>query len=269
MQKLTKLLLVIDLTFNKKVTLIKIWSIAVSSYTPFFRFINTKTINQNMKFNIKINQVTTLEELPNYWSNNDFVNLLDAFSFPEGNTIKPENLREMLFMAISDFEPNEAAAIVLGYKLSERLNEGQIEQVSNDMLIDKVCEEFPEIDLHATLFAVNQLLFQAYNGKFPNAKATQVDFSMSPLDEDSKVKITKEYVLKAFKNGISDSNVIKRLFEEQLNSTDELTDADAILWELNSSDNENFKLITSEYWLDREELIASEFDGEFEVADKE
>jgi hypothetical protein len=38
-----------------------------------------------------------------------------------------ENLSELLSMAITDFEPNEAAAIVLDYKLSDSLNEGQIQ----------------------------------------------------------------------------------------------------------------------------------------------
>jgi len=220
-----------------------------------------------MNFKIKINQVTTLEELPDFWSNSDYIKLLTAFNFSEGNTIKPENLREMLFMAISDYEPNHAAAIILGYKLSERLNEGQIEQLSNDMLVDKECEKYPEIDLHATLFAINQLLYQAYNGKFPHAKATQVTFAMSPLNEESKVKITKEYVLKAFQKGISDNNVIKRLFNEQLNSSETFTEAESIIWELHSSDNENFNLITSEYWLDKQEVIASEFEGDFEIND--
>jgi ribosomal protein S16 len=221
-----------------------------------------------MKFNIKINQAFTIEELPNYWSNTDYINLLTAFNFADGSSIKPENLKEMLFMAISDYEPNEAAAIILNYKLSERLNEGQIEQLSNDMLVDKECEKYPEIDLHATIFAVNQLLYQAFNGKFPPAKATQINFVMMPLDEESKVEIKKEYVLKAFQNGLSNSNVIKRLFTEQLHSSEEFSEAEAILWELNSADNKNFTLITSEYWLDKQELIASEFDGEFEVEDE-
>lgn len=135
-----------------------------------------------MKFKITLNKTTTVEEIENYWSNQDYVNLLELFSFPDANTIKPENLREMLFMAIGDFEPNEAAEIVLTYKLSESLNEGQIAQISNDMLLDKVCEEYPEIDLHYDLFSINQLLFKAYNGKFPNAKATVVDFSINSFD---------------------------------------------------------------------------------------
>jgi hypothetical protein len=72
-------------------------------------------------------------------------------------------------MAITDFEPNEAAAIVLDYKLSDSLNEGQIQQISNDMLIDKI-SEYPEIAMQAPLYHINQLLFKAYNGKFQMRK---------------------------------------------------------------------------------------------------
>jgi hypothetical protein len=61
--------------------------------------------------------------------------------------------------------------------------------------------------------------------------------------------------------------VIKRLFNEQLNSSETFTEAESIIWELHSSDNENFTLITSEYWLDKQEVIASEFEGDFEIND--
>jgi hypothetical protein len=214
-----------------------------------------------MKFNITIKNVTTVEEIPNYWQNQDYINLLERFDFPDANTIKPENLREMLHMAITDFEPTEAAVIVLTYKLSERLNEGQLAQISNEMLLDKVCEEYPEIDLHYDLFNINQLLYTAYNGKFPNAKATVVDFSMISKDGYDK-EITKEIVLKSFNNGISDRNLIKRLFAEQLSTDKEFVEAEAILWELNKKDSTKFTITTSEYWLNKEDLIIPEFEGD-------
>lgn len=213
-----------------------------------------------MKFNITIKNVTTVEEITNYWQNQDYICLLERFNFPDANTVKPENLREMLHMAITDFEPNEAAGIVLTYKLSERLSEGQIAQISNDMLLDKVSEEYPEIDLHYDLFNINQLLFKAYNGKFLNAKATVVDFSMVSKDGYDK-EITKEIVLKSFNNGLSDGNLIKRLFEEQLTTDKEFEEAEAVLWELNKKDATDFTLITSEYWLDKEDFIITEFEG--------
>ena len=221
-----------------------------------------------MKFKIILNKATTVEEIANYWTNQDYVSLLELFSFPDANTIKPENLQEMLFMAIGDFEPNEAAEVVLTYKLSNDLNEGQIAQISNDMLLDKVCEEYPEINLHYDLYNINQLLFKAYNGKFPNAKATVVDFSINSLDGFDE-EITKEIVLKSFNNGISDRNVIKRLFADQMSTEESFNQAEDILWELNKKDESNYTFITSEYWLDKEELIASEFEGECLLSENE
>jgi hypothetical protein len=222
--------------------------------------VNKKSKIKKMKFNITIKNVATVEEITGYWQDQDYINLLEQFNFADANTVEPENLREMLQMAITDYEPNEAAGKVLTYKLSERLNEGQIAQISNDMLLEKVSEEYPEIDLHYDLFNVNQLLFKAFNGKFPNAKATVVDFSMVTKDGYDK-EITKEIVLKSFNNGISDSNVIKRLFEEQMTTDKEFEEAEAVLWELNKIGGTNFTLITSEYWLNKEDFVTPEFEG--------
>ena len=214
-----------------------------------------------MKFNVEISSAERIDEIENYWSNDDYKNLLPLFDFPDAETIKVENLKEMLFMAISDFEPNEAAKIVLTYRLSDRLNEGQIDQISNDMLLDKICEEYPEIDLHFALFNINQLLFKAYNGKFPNASATKVKFKIESL-ENFEEEFTKEVILKALSRGLSDSNIIKRLFSDQMSTDTRFEEAEDIIWKLEQEADSNFSLITSEYWLNKNEIIISEFEGE-------
>lgn len=221
-----------------------------------------------MKFSIKINNITSVEEIENFWDNNDYINLLELFNFPDANTLKPESLKEMLQMAITDFEANEAAEIVLRYRLSERLTEGQIAQISNDMLLDKVSEEYPEIDLHYDLFNINQLLYKAYNGKFPNAKATIVDFSIVSIDGNDQ-HITKEMVLKAFDAGVSDRNIIKRLFKEQMSTDMVFVEAESILWELIKKDETNYTLITSEYWLNNEDIEVLEFEGNCLISEEE
>lgn len=221
-----------------------------------------------MKFNIKINNIASVEEIENFWNNNDYINLLELFNFPDANTLKPESLKEMLQMAITDFEANEAAQIVLRYRLSERLTEGQIAQISNDMLLDKVSEEYPEIDLHYDMFNINQLLYKAYNGKFPNAKATIVDFSIVSTDGYDQL-ITKEMVLKAFDAGVSDRNIIKRLFKEQMSTDMVFVEAESILWELIKKDETNYTLITSEYWLNNEEIEVLEFEGNCLITEEE
>jgi len=219
-----------------------------------------------MKFNVEISSAESIDEIENYWSNDDYKNLLPFFDFPDAETIKIENLKEMLFMAISDFEPNDAAKIVLTYRLSDRLNEGQIDQISNDMLLDKICEEYPEIDLHFALFNINQLLFKAYNGKFPNASATKVKFKIESL-KNFEGEFTKEVILKALSRGLSDSNIIKRLFSDQMSTDTRFEEAEDIIWKLEQEESSNFSLVTSEYWLNKNEIIASEFEGESLLAE--
>ena len=222
-----------------------------------------------MNYQIRIKSVENVSEIEGYWSDEDFIQLLEKFNYPDGATTQKENLSELLFMAISDYEPNEAAEIVLTYKLSEELSEGQIQQISHNMLIDKVCEEYPEIHLQGTLYAINQLLYTAYNGKFPNAKASVVQFSMAPIGEDVVKILTKENVLKLLNNGLSDRNLIKRLFEDQMTKNIPFPTAEGIVWELKTDDNVNFSLVTSENWINKEDVIASEFKSVLEEIEEE
>jgi hypothetical protein len=217
-----------------------------------------------MKFQIRINSFKTLDEVKDYWSTEDYIQLLDLFNFPDASSASKDSLRELLMMAITDFEPNEAAAIVLEYKLSEELNKGQIDQISNDMLLDKISEEYPEIHLHSTLFHINQLLFKAFNGKFPNIKASQLECSITPVEGDADFELTKEAILKLMVQGLSDSNLIKRLFAEKISGKTPFPEAADILWNLESTDGMNYKILTSDYWLSQDDLIAEEFAGDYE-----
>lgn len=222
-----------------------------------------------MKFKIEITNIETVEEIDHYWTKQDYINLLEKFEYPDAGAAEIETLRELLFMAITDFEPRDAAIIVLGYKLSGVLTEGQIQQISIDMLIDKVCEEYREISFHATLFHINQLLFHAFNGKFPNSKATILECAILSIEGQNSVELSKENVLKLFSNGLSERNIIKRLFHVTLDENNNFTEAEDILWDLKTTDNVNYKLITSEYWLNKDDIIASEFEGEIQVLKEE
>lgn len=219
-----------------------------------------------MKYNIKINSIKTVDEIKDYWTANDYILLLEKFNFPDAETAKKDTLYDLLLMAITDFEPKKAAVIVLEYKLGEHLTEGQIDQISNEMLIDKVCEEYPEIELQYALFNCNQLLFKAFNGTFPCANASLIDCSITPADGNSEMKITKEILLKLFSNGLSDRNILKRLFGAQMDENTAFPEAEGIVWELKTKENTNFNIITSANLLKDADFPALEFEGNFEVA---
>ncbi|QMU29780.1 hypothetical protein [Adhaeribacter radiodurans] len=216
-----------------------------------------------MTYNIKINRAHTMEEVSEYWKDEDFVQLLLKFNFPDAENVGKETLGELLLMAITDYEPNEAAAIILEYKLADKLSTGQIQQISNDMLLDKISEEYPDISLHGTLFHINQLLYKAFNGIFPNTKATLIGFSVESENKE-EIDFTKEAILRLLDKGLSNSNLIKRLYSEQMAGSKPFLEAEHILWELKDKGDQNFEILTSEYWLSKNDLVASEFDGHYE-----
>lgn len=212
-----------------------------------------------MNYKVQINTLESIDAIPNYWTDKDYLQLLELFDFPDSKSIKSENLLEMLQMAITDYEPADAARVLLQYKLSELLNEGQMDQMSRDMLLDKISEEYPNISLHYTLYNINQLLFKAFNGTFPNIKATLLQLTIS--GNEGNRKFTKAELLRLLYKGLSPGNLLVRMFEEQLTTAVDFPDADSIIWEWNTEDNSNYQVVTSEYWLSREDVVHGEFEG--------
>jgi len=213
-----------------------------------------------MKYSIKINSVKTIDEIEGAWNNADFTELLKKFDYEDSGKLKPNELKEYLFMAISDFEPTEAATIVLDYKLSDVLTEGQIGNLSQEMLREKVSENYSDIYIHKILFNINQLLFKAYNGKFPSAKATFVEFEMKEEKNEGN-EITKELVLKALSSGLLEKNLIIRLFNEQLDGKVSFAEAEGIIWDLQNLGNAQYVMTTSEKWLTKEDIKTFEFES--------
>lgn len=220
-----------------------------------------------MKYAIKIRKISTVNELENAWNNEDYKQLLERFNFPDAQSNDPKELQELLFMAITDFETHEAAAIVLDYTLSEHLTEGQIEQLSHEMLLDKVSEEYPVISLHKALFNTNQLLYKAFNGKFHNAEATVVDFEITPL-EDAETEISKEIVLKCFAKNLDNHSLILRLFSNQVNAIETFEEANDVIWELQKIDS-FYRLTTSNYWMSKREVLSEDFNCKIDFFEEE
>ncbi|MEZ5008670.1 MAG: hypothetical protein R2753_11025 [Chitinophagales bacterium] len=213
-----------------------------------------------MKYKVAIQKITTVNEIKGYWTSKDYIELLKRLEFGDADQVAENELEEMLFMAISDYELDEAAAIVLTYKLGNQLTAGQIEQLSHEMITDKVAEEYADIQLQSYLFHINQLLFRAYNGKFPNIKASIIGFELTPLKENGK-PITKEIVLKAFSNGLTDRSLLMRLLDDQLLGKAPFPEAEGIIWELKNLGEHQYQLITLDYWLNEEDFDSMEFEG--------
>ena len=214
-----------------------------------------------MKFTFRLKNIRSISKIDGYWTNEDYVNLLELFNYEDAKSVPEAELFDMLSMAITDFEPDEAAEIVLKYKLGSILNDGQINNLSHEMLEDKVAEEYPDISLHYPLFNINQLLLDAYNGKFPRTMASVIDFELI-LGE--KITVNKEIVIRTISDLLSQKSLLKRLFSEQLDSEHEFKDANSIIWELKPLGTNTYQIISSDYWLNKEDFDKDEYEGELD-----
>jgi hypothetical protein len=214
-----------------------------------------------MKVRVKITGIKNCNELPNYWTKQDYYNLLEKFGFAEANKVPENEILDMLRMAVTDFDPNEAAQILLEYKLGDKLNEGQIASISNEMTNDRVAEEYPDPTLHYDLFNINQFLYKAYNGTFPNTEATVLNFDLQLLN-DTQTEITNEIIAKALGESLSERSIIKRLYTEQLEGNKPFEDLGNFIWTLNKTGNNSYELTTSKYWIDKEDIEKDEYETE-------
>ena len=197
-----------------------------------------------------------LSELPAAWQNSDYLALLRQLSYDNPEAIAPAELKEMCQMALTDLEPAAAAQEVLTYLLADELKASQIEQLAHQMETEKLWEENPELRLHPAFFSATQLLYAAFNGKFPHPQAVEFRVKVAaPSAEDLAVFDPEPAapLLRLLMGGLPDRALLHRLFSEQL-AGGEFPSAPLILWQLTPSEKTAtsvvFDVVSSDYWLE-------------------
>lgn len=219
-----------------------------------------------MHVHLKILGFETLDAIPDFWTLEDYHTLLERCEIEDSAEMSFSEAEEMLFMALSDMDAEDAARIILEYTFSGQLRAGQIEQMSHEMLVDCLPEEHPDIALHYRLFNINELLNRAFNNKFPEAKATRMRFSLESDDKALEPSIQKAIILKAFALCFTDEQIIHRLYEDQLAGKLDFPEAESILWEVQSVNEREYTAITSRYWIEREDFACLQASGKIQLS---
>lgn len=196
-----------------------------------------------------------LAALPNAWQNADYLALLTQLDYDNPEAIAPAELKEMCQLALTDLEPAAAAELVLGYLAGAQLTEGQTSQLAHQMETEKLWEENPKLELHQHFFNATQLLYDAYNGKFPHPQAVEfnVKITAAPADLALLDHAPAATLLRLLAPGLSDRALLHRLFDDQL-AGGEFPEAAAILWQFTPSEKTEtsvvYDIISSDYWLE-------------------
>ncbi|HZJ19306.1 MAG TPA: hypothetical protein VFD35_02995 [Pricia sp.] len=196
----------------------------------------------------------TIEELPHAWNDEDYKKLLATAEFGDTSELSSQELKEMCLLSITDNEPDEAARLVLAYVFGERLNPGQIDNLSHEMETEKVWEEYAELSMHEEFFNATQLLYKAYNGKFPHPEAVRFKMKVTSKEKTGMEIFEKDAeagLIRLLVQGMPENTLINRLFDEELKGGD-FKDAKDIIWqyteEVAEENSQVFEIISSTYW---------------------
>ncbi len=224
-------------------------------------------------FNVEIKNYKSIHALPDYWDSKKYKDLLNIMEYGDIADLSDQELKEMCFLSLADNEPEQAAKIILSYIFEEDLTEGQINNLSHEMLSEKLWEEYADINLHEKLYNAHQILFDAYNGKFPNTEA--VSFNIIIFHEDGqqldifKVEHNYSAIVRLLAQGMPENTLISRLYKDEIKSHN-FSEAKDIIWQLNlkeqRSNSFNFEVISSNYWFKDLKYI-EQFEG-YTYADK-
>lgn len=204
---------------------------------------------------VSVVEFEELTKLEDDWNAADFTALLTKLDMDGGVKLDAKEGKEMCLMALSDLEPEEAASVLLTYKLEGDLTEGQIRNYSNECQFEKLWEQSAEMELHRRIFSVASLLAEINEQVFPTPDAIkirlQIDCPANAATEfDAPIEAAD--VLKMLATGMDNNAILKRLFHDQLEGGD-FAEADSIVWEVNSVRNDKgieLTVVSSGYWLD-------------------
>lgn len=208
-----------------------------------------------LKFTISLLKHGTIYALPAAWGSQSYVELLGLLDYEDDfSQLQEGELRDLCHMALTDFEPEEAAARVLKQLLGHKLSHSQITSIAEEMKDEKLWEEYADLSLHETFFNAHQLLYDAFGKGFPRPEAFRFVVQVAAAQQrdlqvfDSTPEIP---LIQLLAQGMPANTKINRLYEDELKSG-AFNDAVNIIWQLGRKELSplilEFEAISSHYW---------------------
>lgn len=211
----------------------------------------------NNSFHVQLIDFSNLLEIEGVWTNADFEALLDDMEFGDRSGLGDDELHEMCLMSLQDQEPDEAAYIVLKHVIGDALREGQLRNMANEMLDEKLWEEYVDPAFHERLFNVGSLLYAAMPRVFLKPDAVRVRLEVTSLTPPSSELLSaspnESFLVRLLADGMEDRAVLHRMYGDQLTGKS-FPNADKIIWIVRvvpaGKDVWSVEAISSGYWLD-------------------
>lgn len=189
------------------------------------------------KFELKINTVETVNELPESWSTAAYRELLLQLEFDGLEEVPDDQLRDYAIMSLQDFETAEAAAALIEFTISDRLSDGRKQNLATDMPTERCWEEYPDLSCHEAIFNAQILLNQAYP-ETPVPEINKVQATLNSLNQaaeqfliDHATTIPEAVIVRCLASAAAEDSILNRLFEDQIAGAD-FPEAENIAWQV-------------------------------------
>lgn len=219
----------------------------------------------NNEFNVEIVSFQKISEIENSWVADDYVALLSMMDMDEDELsgMSESELKEMCLMSLNDFKHHESAKFLLTHIFKDEITEGKIEQLSHQMVENKLWEEHSDSAYHWSLFNAYGLLRHAYNGIFKEPTGVKFTIKITANKKDSYEMFDSSLhavIVRLLSKGLDKDAILNRLYEEQIKG-DSFPDAKNILWklkEISSTEKvRQYEITSSDLWFGELEEIGS------------
>lgn len=212
----------------------------------------------NYKYQASLLELKEVHELPEGWSKNNLIKLLECIEYDDIDSIPDEDLKEMTIMALSDLDLKEATVKTLETRLGDKLTKGQRENLSQELREERLWEEYGEISFHEELFNVSTMLYWAFPKKFHEPDIVHIKVKVNALNTQSAINLqqpTPSFLARLLNDGMDNHNIIHRLFDDQM-ATNKFPESEHIIWKFEESGfiaeskTNIFTIYTSWNWVD-------------------
>lgn len=210
------------------------------------------------KFEVKLPEYEQVNVIAGGWSAIDYRKLLEEMDFASEDATGKVQLRELCVMCLQDMELSEAAKVVLKYRLGDKLTAGQIQSVSEEISDEKLWEQYADQSLHEQFFHVGNLIYGAFPREMDEPDAVRLIVEITGKNQEAKEILAsplhESFVVRLLADGMDDSSILHRLFDEQL-AGKSFPEADSIIWMIkpvsaSAEDQVSIEVYSSCHWLD-------------------
>jgi len=210
------------------------------------------------KFSVEVLDFQVLAELLESRPVGDIDKLLEEMEYGDTSDISEDEKFEVLSMLMQEIPPNEAAVFVLQLDLADSLSKGQIDNLSHQMVEERMWEEYSDLSLHERLFNVGSFLYKMVPRVFPKPNAVKITLKIAAMNDHAKDilehPLNEAFLVRLVADGMGERGLLHRMYDDQL-ASHHFDDATKIIWLVEPQDEggdsvRQVGLISSGCWFD-------------------